>query len=119
MGAVHAGRKANGFRIVSATKAVDQRFEAGDDLLELAAAAIKAVNAVSIRRPAAKSLSSRVTAYPWSLPQKACFDLVNEQHVRRIGKNTIVGDHQLRRLRITQMTAKAERRAVLVAKNTG
>ncbi len=73
MGAVHAGWKADGFRIVGATKAVDQRLEAGDDLLELAAATIEAVNAGVDQRPAAKSLSSKDTGMSIVVTPKGLF----------------------------------------------
>ena len=41
---VHAGRKAHHFGVVFITVARDQVFEAGDDALERAAAAVETVN---------------------------------------------------------------------------
>ncbi len=73
MGSVHAGWKADGFRIVGATKAVDQRLEAGDDFFELAATAIEAVNAGVDQKTAAKSLSSKDTGMSIVVTPKGLF----------------------------------------------
>jgi hypothetical protein len=43
--AVHARREAHRFRSIGTAEAVDQALEGGDHVFELAAAAIKAVNA--------------------------------------------------------------------------